>query len=816
MIPTGHHDNNLSSSDVHILNQFGIRLLLVALAMMAGIGPAPGQAPGIIDSSDRDAELYHRANRYYNYAQDSRDLEDKQRAYRMSIPLFREYLSAGPRGDLVQQASYKLGMALLLSGEREAAEQAFTSVINRYRNGQWVAIAAYRLAAQLYNRKEWAAAVPYFSIAGKEATDRELAHKSIFYESRCLQMAGQSEQAIKRLKDIVEDKANPYRDYARLAIGELYARQENHEEALIHFEALLIPSVAPQERARALLSAGVSAAKLNQQPKARDFLNRTLDSSGMEPKHKARAQLALMEMSFAREDHAEAIKTFRSGEYLGERHVLARIYLVAGQAFAKLDRHKEAIAQFFNSERLAVSIKPKPLRKLGFEASFRRLGSFYQIGGANIPAQVDIFAASYGEENLGSPWLHKALLMKAETLFHEAAVAQAAAAYNEVNPSALPVEMRADIYFKRGWCLADTGEYGRAAQNLSSFLATFPDHPRVNDALAKRGHAYLKIGDRKSALKDFKRLLERKPEDNLASFAYQYSGRIHRDEQRWPEMISSYEKLLSIPDGLDNKARADARYWMGWGYYKQEEWALAIPHFEASRELLPQRYREPAGVHIVLAAYSLLDSDKLKKGVENLLADAPHQQFPSRMLIWLGLERFSKGDYEGSDRFLSLASTPDEPEQTDTLVWRHLAKARVETRKFEEAADALTILLTREQEDFWKADSYLDQSHVLVGLQKWEEAHDSAQEGLSLKPYGTVQAGLHMTLADIDMHRMNYESAAANYLKASRMFIDDREIKPLGLFRAADALEKNGQPGEAAKIRKQLRQEFPGWDSAKN
>ena len=109
---------------MHILNQFGIRLLLVALAMMAGIGPAPGQAPGIIDSSDRDAELYHRANRYYSYAQDSRDLEDKQRAYRMSIPLFREYLSAGPHGDLVQQASYKLGMALLLSGEREAAEQA--------------------------------------------------------------------------------------------------------------------------------------------------------------------------------------------------------------------------------------------------------------------------------------------------------------------------------------------------------------------------------------------------------------------------------------------------------------------------------------------------------------------------------------------------------------------------------------------------------------------------------------------------------------------------------------------------------------------
>ena len=219
---------------------------------------------------------------------------------------------------------------------------------------------------------------------------------------------------------------------------------------------------------------------------------------------------------------------------------------------------------------------------------------------------------------------------------------------------------------------------------------------------------------------------------------------------------------------------------------------------------------------MILLYYSLLDSDKLKEGVEHLLVDAPHRQLPTRMLIWLGLERFSKGDYEGADRFLGLASTPDEPEQTDTLVWRHLAKARLESRKFEAASATLSILLAQKQEDFWKADSYLDQSHSLIGLQKWEEAHTAAQEGLALKPYGTVQAGLYMALADIAMSRMDYESAATNYLKASRMFIDDREIKPLGLFRAAEALEKNGQLEEAARIRKQLRQEFPGWNSAKN
>jgi len=732
----------------------------------------------------------------------------------MSIPLFREYLSQRPGEELVQQASYKLSMALLLTGDRDGAEQGFSSVIQRFRRGTWVALSAYRLAAQLYNRQDWSGAVPYFKVAAREATKDELAHKSIFYESRCLQMAGKTEEAITRLGDIVKNSSNPYRDYARLAMGELHARAGRHEQALEAFEALLVPSVAPQERAQALVAAGVSASKLGQEAKARGFLDSTISSTGIQPKYKSRAQLALMQMSFASEQYEEAVKAFDAGEYPGERSVLANIYLIAGRSFVALDRHQEAIAQFFNSERLALSVKPEPLRKIGFEASYRRLNCFYSINGANIPTQVDAFAEAYEEENLGSPWLHKALLMKAETLFHEADVSRAAIAYNEVNPSALPVEMRADVYFKRGWCLADTGEYGRAAQNLSSFLATFPDHERFSEALAKRAHAYIKIGDRKSALKDLQILLERTPESDLASFAYQYCGKIHRDEQRWPEMIVSYQKLLALPGAeIDQKSRADAQYWMGWGYYKQQKWTKAITHFKEARALLPARYREPAGVHIVLAAYSLLDSDQLKEGVDQLLSDAPHQQFPTRMLTWLGLERFSKGDYDAANRFLGLATTPEAPTQTDTLVWRHLAKARLETRDFEGAAAALEILLSLDQEDFWKADALLDKSHALIGLQKWEEAQSSAGGGITLNPSGTVQAGLYLAIGDIGMHRMDYETAAANYLKASKLFIDDREIKPLGLLRAAEAMEKGGKLERATQIRKQLREEFPSWKS---
>lgn len=134
-------------------------------------------------------------------------------------------------------------------------------------------------------------------------------------------------------------------------------------------------------------------------------------------------------------------------------------------------------------------------------------------------------------------------------------------------------------------------------------------------------------------------------------------------------------------------------------------------------------------------------------------------------------------------------------------------------RDFEGAAGALSILLSLDQEDFWKADALLDQSHAFIGLQKWKEAHSSAAAGISLNPSGTVQAGLYLASADIEMHRMEYEIAAKNYLKASELFINDQEIKPLGLFRAAKALENGGNRERANRIRAQLQKEFPSWKS---
>ena len=786
---------------------------LMLAALVAGWIPATplsAQIPGVIEPFDDVAELYLRANRLYEHGRDTKDYDEGRRALQTSIPIFREFINTAPNHEYAERSWYRLGMALLLTGDLQQAEYCFKIVIQQYKSGHYVASSAYRMASQRYNREEWADAAPYFGITAREASKNDLKHKALYYQARCLILADQGAAAIRVLNSIIDDPLNPFVDYARLAIGQLHAAAGRHEIALEQFQLLLGPKVAPQERAQAMLSAGESAAKLGKTELANQYLEQVLITPGLSARFKARAQLALMETRFAEEDYKAVVAMLRRGDFAGDPDIQARVYMLGAKGLSELEQYHEAIRYYFNVERLA------PLTALGFEASYRRLVAFYKVNGPNLATQCDTFVRSYGSVFPDHPWLHRSRLMQAESLFHRGAPVEAGTVYSQIDPSKISKDLRPALLFKRGWCLADSGDYNGAAQSLSRFISQYPEHPQILEALAKRGTAYLKLSDRGSAIKDFNRLLASDPPKDLAAYAQQISARIHRGNKDYPKMIEHYRIVLKDFGMLPQKIEADANYWIGWGHFKLREWEKCIAPLERARGLAPSLYREPASTRLVLAAYSLKDAERLKAEVIRFRQDLPEKPLPRNLLTWLGLQLFQKGDFANADNFLTLAATPDDPEATDLIVWRHLAKARVEIRHFKRALEAITIILEREESPFWLADARLDQSHILVGLDDWDGAREAAHGGLALDPKGAVRAGLLMTLGDIAVERKDFESAAASFLRAADLFADDREIRPFALDRAIRALDANKQPGEAAKVRATLQSEFPGWSPDTN
>lgn len=780
--------------------------LVVVLAVLVSAPAGHAQIPGFIRPFRSADELLARADRTYDYGRAAQDYGESRRALQTAIPIYHEFLERAPDHAEAQRARYRLGMSLLLTGRLEEAEGNFETIIRLYRTGHYVATAAYRIAAQHYNAKRWADAAPYFAIAAEQSDKPDLRHKSQYYRARCLILANQAQAAITTLESMIADPENPFRDYARLAIGQIHAAAGRHEEALDQFELLLTHHTAPQERAQALLAAGVSAAALQDGERAAKYLYQTLQTPGFDNKFKARAQLSLMEMRFEHKDYAGTIQELSHGDFAGEDQTQARIYLLAGRAFAQLDRHSEAIRYFFNAQRRLPTESA-----LACEAAFRRILSFYRLGDPLVVDQADAFIEIYGSRAPNPGWLSTARLMKAEMLLHSNRALLAAEAYREIDPKDLPEERRGDYYFKTGWALAEAGDYNGAAQALSQFLIDHPDHPSRVLALAQRGRSYLEIGDSSSARKDLEEVLATKPSAELTLFAQQNTGRIYREGRDYRKLVECYRAMLEAHPDLDRIAVANANYWIGWGHFKLDEYAECLEPFEKARELDPTLYREPAGTHLMLAAYSLKDAEELKKQVDQLRKDYPRKNLPVRMLTWLGLQMFQTGDFKSADDYLTMASTPDEPSYTDLIVWRHLAKARLEIMHYDRALSAINVMLEREDRKFWQADAYLDRAHALIGQEKWDEARDAAHEGLALDPPGAVKAGLQMALGDIAMERKDFESASASYLRTANLFIDDTQIKPLALARAAQALEAAGENKRAEEIRSQLEASFPGW-----
>ena len=56
-----------------------------------------------------------------------------------------------------------------------------------------------------------------------------------------------------------------------------------------------------------------------------------------------------------------------------------------------------------------------------------------------------------------------------------------------------------------------------------------------------------------------------------------------------------------------------------------------------------------------------------------------------------------------------------------------------------------------------------------------------------------------------------FDEAAKHYGVTAELFVNDAELKPKALFKAAEALDKAGRKSEASQYRARLQKEFPDW-----
>ncbi len=773
--------------------------------------PATAQPPraGIVPEdlrADAGNDFFARGKNLYDTAQASVDFETRRDLYLRSADIFSEYITQFPNHANTEAAWWYLGSSFYQAGLIDDAKRCFSTLLTRYVKGKYAAAAAYTLAADHYNKREYAFAAPLFERFAANAAKPGDMPKGNLFAGNCYRLLGRDREAITAYNRVIVDPEGAlYKAQAQLEVGKLTLKSGKLQEALDFFRAVADSTEAPKYRGDAALHAAITATKLGETALAEKYLRFILDGQGMD-EFRPDAQTALMENYYVKKDYKAVIDIFRKSNLKGVGEKEAFRLMIAARALMKLKRPAEASELFREVERLV-----KPENDLAFQASYYRLNCFFQIEGKHVVDQVDAFLQIYGKLHPNNTRIHTAMLMKAETLFAENKTVDASKTYSKIDPTLLSDTNRPGFLYQRGWCLAEAGDAQGAIRSLTDFLTKYPDDKRIHPALVKRAKAYAEIGESAKAVADFDRLTtDKAAPDDLVALAWLESARTRRKEGNIENMLVRYKGLLEKVDDLTDNLKAEANYFIGWGMVKSNQPKEAAPFLNIARELRPEAYAKHAGLLLALSHFAAQDPKSLGAEIDLAIKGKYIDDVPQQAVQWAGMQAYNAGEYAAAARFLEIVANPDEPRATQKEVWRYLAKALIEIGKFTEALPAIANLLDVEENPAWKADALLDRARALYGLKRYDESRKAADEAAALRPQGRTSAYLLVVSGNLYVEENKLGQAAADYLKVIN-FHEDADLKPLAIHKYIGVLEKQGNAAEAAKFASKLAADFPDW-----
>jgi tetratricopeptide (TPR) repeat protein len=778
-------------------------LILVAGPVIAQIPRAEPVDPALAPDAGNDYFL--RGKNLYDSAQASTVLDNRRDYYQRAAGIFGDYLNSFPNHPNAEMAWWYLGNSYYQSGQTDDGKRCFSTLLNRYGEGKWAAAAAYTLAADYYNNGQYAFAAPLFERFAENASKPEDGARGNHLAGNCYRLLGRDRDALNSFTKVVNDPAGGlFTPQAKVAIAHLSLKAGKLQEALAQFEQVIAGAYASKYRGEAALYGALTATKLGQTELADKYLKLILGTPGME-EFRPDAQTALMENNFAKKAYREVIDIFRRSALKGAGENEGSRLMIAGRAYMRLNQYSEALQLFRDVEKLV-----KPETDMAFQAAYNRLLCFFQIEGRNVPEQVDAFLQLYRKSRPEDSRIHTALMMKAETLFSNNEVAEAAKVYSTINAGSVSEKNRPGLLYQRGWCLSEAGDAQGALRSLNEFITKYPDDPRVPSALAKRAKAYVESAEPDKAIVDFDKLTGPGIPEELASFAWLESAHLRRTEGNIPDMIARYQGLLKSIKDLDASLQAEANYWIGWGLVKTNAAKDSVSYLEKARSLRPDAYSKHAGLLLALGYFASQDPQKLAAEIDDAIQGNYEADIPDQAIQWSGMQSFNALDYTSAAKSLALVANPKEPRETAKEIWRYLAKSLLETGDAKGALEAVNNVLAVEDNPGWKADGLLDRGRALYGLKRFAEARKSADEAEVLHPQGRTNAGLLILSGDLNVESDQLGAAGADYLKVIS-FHEDKDLKPLAIWKYIRVLEKQGQVEEVTKYRQQLRSDFPEW-----
>ena len=748
------------------------------------------------------------------------DPAQKRDIYLRAADLFSQYTRKFPKAEDKDKALYLQAVCLEEAGDPASANETLGALANTM-HGEYAAAAAYKLGTQAADRSLWDKAAGYFRLVVRESKRPQLLHDSLYRLGRAQLQQGKkkdAETSFRRLCDM-QGVQPSIAQAGLLALAQVKIDNHEDETAFALFTRLLaMPGLDKSIHGVATLQAARLAARLGKDREAQALYEQVAQMDNM-AQYTAEAQLDAIVRLYKKKDYEGILKQVSQSYHpLNDPEKEARRALIVGQVYMDMERYEDATGWFEMAE------KQQPGSQIGADAAYRRIVCAQHLRDANVVSLAQKFLSVYAipgsaTERLAlCDWVRFTYADRVMTVDVEEAARQ----FDAIRIDQLPAAMRADAEYKKAWTAAQGHTYD-PIPTLNHYVATYKDDRRLPEVYTLRGAVFAKQGKIGEALRDFDHVIAQYPESEVIPICLQKAAQASTgDTQR---MIRYYEGLIACRGKVKPAAIAEAHFCIAHALYDTQP-QDAIPHFKEARTINPEHYASRVDQGLVQCYFKLKDAENLQKALEELEKANPasYNALPPGILRWCGWMNYQKKNYREADKLLTdaLAREPKESytaadgsrkerPQVEPLVWKCLARTRLELRKYESGYEAAQHYLSMETQPYRRAEGMRDMAQLLLGLSRVAEARALCEEALAMGIDGPIKSSLFIALGDTYYAEKSYDEAAKYYGRVANV-VSDPELKPLSTYKLTCALTKCGKNVEAKQYRDALKAEFPGWE----
>ncbi|MBV8969909.1 MAG: tetratricopeptide repeat protein, partial [Verrucomicrobia bacterium] len=672
-------------------------------------------------------------------------------------------------------ALYRLADCYTRLGQDLAAVNAYRSLLLEGGGGEYVGNAAFRLASRAFDQHSYADAATMYEKAADNAKSPEVKLTARYYQAKCLEFLNRKPDAKTVYQSVAAVKDNnPYRDAARLSLAYFSLESNKKKEAADLFEDLAQDAAKPVIKAEALTRAGILNADLKNKDKA-EQLFKTVIANGPEGKWKQIAQLELMKSEYDGDHFTQVLDAYAKNPAALSEDTKPTVLLMVANSYRELGKFDKAV-DVYNQ-----LIHQYPSSADSLDARYQRLIALDALKDPSLIKEVDTYLGFDPPRDRAD----KAKLLKAQALVQVGQFAAAGKLYFELVNSSLADSYKADCYYAAGFCLSQIHDTQHAIDAFTGLIDNYPNHKMMTTALLKRATLYQDERNYSAADADFSKIINDYPKAPERETALLQKGLTLGQVGDYAAMSDAFADLIKeYPNGA---GAPQANFWIGWAAFEQKRYQDAVKPLLRARELNPTEYREKVTLRLIYCYQTLQQEANASKEVDDFVQAEPNQLLlVSDACKWLGQNYSNEHVYDRSAKYLDLYAKAAGADKVEADVWFTLAQAKNSTQQYADAETAAQAYLKSATDPADKARGLLALATAQVGLKKYPEAVQSAEEAMNLQPEGRLNAEARLEIGDIAASQGNFEAAARSYLSVAVLY-EDPEITPRALAKAYTA-----------------------------